>query len=70
MTSSDAFERALQCLEPARLAKSRASRLRFEQRQKRLERLKLALAKKRSQVLLDPMARALAKAKALAGSTE
>jgi hypothetical protein len=70
MTPIDAFERALGCLDSTRLAKSQRSRQRYEQRQIRLDRLKLALAHKRSQVLLDPMARALAKAKALAGGSE
>lgn len=70
MTPPDALQQALQCLDPARLAKSQASRQRYEQRQQRLERRQLELAQKRSQALSDPMARAIAKAKALAGNIE
>lgn len=68
--NSMAFAKALEALDPIKLAKANVSRRRFELRQLRLQRQQLALQKKRSQQALDPMARALAKAKALANQQD
>jgi hypothetical protein len=64
------FSKALEELDPIKLAKANVSRRRYELRQLRLQRQQLALQKKRSQQALDPMARALAKAKALANQQD
>ena len=68
--ASESLVRALAELTPDKLAKSRAARGRYERRQARLQRRQLELQQKRSQALLDPLARAMAKAKALADNDD
>jgi hypothetical protein len=65
--SSDALQQALSVLEPIKHAKAKVARTRYELRQLRLQRRQLELDKKRS---IDPIARALAKAKALANQQD
>ncbi len=65
--SSDALQQALEVLDPINHAKANVARHRFELRQLRLQRRQLELEKKRS---LDPITRALAKAKALANQQD
>lgn len=66
MPDSDALIRAMACLPPARLAKAHAARLRYERRQRRLQRLAAEREQRRDALLRDPIARALAKAHASA----
>ena len=65
--SLDALQQALEVLDPIKHAKANVARNRFELRQLRLQHRQLELEKKRS---LDPIARALAKAKALANQQD
>lgn len=65
--SSEALKQALEALDSIKHAKANVARNRFELRQLRLLRRQLELEKKRS---LDPIARALAKAKALANQQD
>ena len=62
----DALDRAKALLPPERLAKAEVLRLRHQRRQERLRRLQAESAAKRAAALADPVARALAKAKAIA----
>ena len=62
----DALDRAKALLPPERLAKAELLRLRHQRRQERLRRLQAQSAAKRADALADPVARALAKAKAIA----
>ena len=64
--SDDALARAKALLPPERLAKAEVLRLRHQRRQERLRRLQAESAAKRAAALADPVARALAKAKAIA----
>ena len=64
--NEDALARAKALLPPERLAKADVLRLRHRRRQERLNRLAAESAAKRAAALADPVARALAKAKALA----
>jgi hypothetical protein len=63
---ADAFTLALAEISPAKRAKADAARLRHERRQARLARRQKELADARGQAAIDPVARALAKAQALA----
>ena len=65
--SADAQQQALEVLDPTKHSKANVARNRFELRQRRLQRRQLELEKKRS---LDPITRALAKAKALANQQD
>ena len=65
--SSDALQQAFEMLDHIKHAKANVARNRFELRQLRLQHRQLELEKKRS---LDPIARALAKAKALANQQD
>ena len=65
-TEPDAFAQALAEISPAKRAKADAARLRHERRQARLARRRMELADARGQAAIDPVARALAKAQALA----
>lgn len=65
--SSEALKQALEALDSIKHAKANEARNRFELRQLRLQRRQLELEKKRS---LDPIARALAKAQALANQQD
>lgn len=62
---SIAMKKALAVLDYEKRLKANAAKLRFEYRQLRLERRQLELKNKRTQQALDPIAKALAKAKAL-----
>ena len=62
----DALDRAKALLPPERLARAELLRLRHRRRQERLRRLQAESAAKRAAALADPVARALAKAKAIA----
>ena len=64
--NDDALDRAKALLPPERLAKAEVLRLRHQRRQERLRRLQAESAAKRAAALADPVARALAKAKAIA----
>ncbi|MFY8206689.1 MAG: hypothetical protein ACOVKN_06580 [Arenimonas sp.] len=66
MTEPDALARARALLGEARLARSALLKCRFERRAERLERIVRETALKRQQALADPLARALARAQALA----
>jgi len=66
MAETDALARAKALLGEARLARSVSLKLRHERRAARLERIALETALKRQQALTDPLARALARAQALA----
>ena len=66
MTDADALARAKTLLGEARLARSAALKCRFERRAARLERIARETVLKRQQALADPLARALARAQALA----
>lgn len=61
-----AMEKALEVLDANKRLKANAARQRYENRQQRLLRRQVELKNKRGQHALDPIARALAKAKALA----
>lgn len=63
---ADAFTLALAEISPAKRAKADAARLRYARRQARLARRQKELADARGQAASDPVARALAKAQALA----
>lgn len=65
-----ALQQALNMLDPIKLAKANAAKQRYERRQLRLQRRQTELQKKRSQQTLDPLAKALAKAKALANQQD
>lgn len=56
---------ALAEISPAKQESANAARLRYERRQARVARRQLELQRKRQQPNLDPIAKALAKAKAL-----
>ena len=60
------MKKARAVLDNEKRLKANASKLRFEYRQLRLDRRQLELKNKRAQQALDPIAKALAKAKALA----
>ena len=60
-----ALEKALVVLDADKRMKAHVARLRYENRQLRLLRRQEELKNKRAQHTLDPIARALAKAKAL-----
>lgn len=62
----DALARAKTLLGEARLARSSALKARFERRNSRLERIAREADARRRQALGDPLARALARARALA----
>ncbi len=66
MTDTDALALAKALLGEVRLARSALLKLRYERRAARLERIAHETALKRQQALADPLARALARAKALA----
>lgn len=66
MNEEDALARAKALLLPERLAAADALRLRHRRRQERLRRQEAESAAKRAATLADPVARALAKAKAIA----
>jgi hypothetical protein len=66
MMDTDALARAKALLGEARLARASALKHRFERRNSRLERIACDADLKRRQALGDPLARALARAKALA----
>ena len=68
--NDDALARAKALLPPERLATADVLRLRHRRRQERLSRLAADSAAKRAAALADPVARALAKAKALAAGKE
>lgn len=71
MLNSNNAERLAQALaeiSPAKQAQANAARLRYERRQARVARRQLELLRKRQQPNLDPIAKALAKAKALAAN--
>jgi hypothetical protein len=57
---------ALAEISPVSREKAQAARTRYERRQSRLARQQQALQVKQPQTILDPIAKALAKAKALA----
>jgi hypothetical protein len=61
-----AMEKALAVLDANKRLKANAAKQRYENRQQRLLRRQVELKNKRAQHALDPIARALAKAKALA----
>lgn len=63
----DILALALAEISPAKRAKADAARLRHERRQARIARRQRELASVREQTAVDPVARALAKAQALAG---
>jgi len=63
MTDDNALSRAIACIPAWRLAKANEARLRYQRRQIRLARLAEEREKQRGQMLNDPIARALAKAK-------
>lgn len=66
MTDTDPLTRAKALLGEARLARSSVLKQRHEQRALRLQRIEREVALKRQQALGDPLARALARAQALA----
>lgn len=66
MTDADALARAKALLGEARLARSALLKLRHERRAERLQRIEREIALKRQQALGDPLAKALARAQALA----
>lgn len=66
MMDTDALARAKALLGEARFARASALKHRFERRNSRLERIVRDADFKRRQALGDPLARALARAKALA----
>jgi hypothetical protein len=66
--NAERFAQALAEISPAKRESANATRLRFERRQARIVRRQLELQNKRQQSNLDPIAKALAKAKALAGN--
>ncbi len=70
--NTDRLLLALAEISPAKQELANAARLRYERRQARIARRQLELQRKRQQPNLDPIAKALAKAKALAtnGSTQ
>lgn len=71
MLNSNNAERLAQALaeiSPVKLESANAARLRYERRQARVARRQLELQRKRQQPNLDPIAKALAKAKALAAN--
>jgi len=63
---SDTFSLALAQLSPAKRTRADAARLRYERRQARIARQQSELAAVRAKPDNDPVARALAKAQALA----
>jgi hypothetical protein len=63
MSDDTPLLRAMACIPAWRLAKADAARLRYQRRQIRLVRLAEEREKQRGQMLNDPIARALAKAK-------
>lgn len=63
---ADRLEQALAEISPPKREKAEAAKLRYQRRQARLARRQLELHVKRQQANLDPIARALAKARALA----
>ncbi len=65
MTDTDALARARALLGEARLARASVLKNRFECRNSRLERIACDADLKRRQALGDPLARALARARAL-----
>jgi len=65
MSQADALAQAKALLGEARLARSALLKCRFERRAERLERIVRETALKRQQALADPLARALARARAL-----
>ena len=67
MSDTDALALAKALLGEARLARSAVLKQRHEQRAERLQRIDREIALKRKQALGDPLARALARAQALAG---
>ena len=66
MAEADALALAKALLGEARLTRSALLKLRHERRATRLERIAHETALKRQQALADPLARALARAQALA----
>jgi len=64
--SSDTFSLALVQISPAKRARADAARQRYERRQARIARRQRELAAARAKPENDPVARALAKAQALA----
>jgi hypothetical protein len=66
MAEADALALAKALLGEVRLARSVSLKLRHERRAARLERIAHETALKRQQALTDPLARALARAQALA----
>lgn len=65
--NDDALARAMALLPPERLTKADILRLRHRRRQERLRRQEDETAARRAAALADPVARALAKAKVIAG---
>ncbi len=68
LNNTERFAKALAEISPAKREIANAARLRFEQRQMRVARRQIELQRKRQQPNLDPIAKALAKANALAGN--
>ena len=66
---SDTFTLALAQISPAKRARADAARLRYERRQARIARRQRELAASRAKPYNDPVARALAKAQALANGS-
>lgn len=65
-----ALKKALEVLDANKLIKANTARHRYENRELRLLRRKAELEAKRAQHSLDPIARALAKAKALSDTQD
>lgn len=63
MSDDNALLHAMACIPAWRLAKATEARLRYQRRQIRLDRLAKEREQQRRQLLDDPVARALAKAK-------
>ncbi len=68
LNNTERFAQALAEISPAKRESANAARLRYERRQARVARRQLELHSKRQQPNLDPIAKALAKANALAGN--
>lgn len=68
LNNTERFAQALAEISPAKRDIAHAARLRFERRQMRVARRQIELQRKRQQPNLDPIAKALAKANALAGN--
>lgn len=68
LNNTERFAQALAEISPAKRDIANAARLRFERRQMRVARRQIELQRKRQQSNLDPIAKALAKANALAGN--